>query len=88
MNKDSELDRIREILLRHWDPVSVGDNPKLADEYDVYLGEVADMLAKGCGSTELYDHLRAIESVDMGLELPQEQRWRAVKALLNTADDD
>lgn len=30
---------IREILLEQWDPLSVGDNPSLSDEYDVlYLG--------------------------------------------------
>ncbi len=35
--------QIREVLLRDWDPFCVGENPNLADEYDDYIGWLAEM---------------------------------------------
>ena len=36
--------RVREILMREWDPIGVADIPEAADEYDSYVGEVYVML--------------------------------------------
>src|SRR5260221_12602998 len=32
--------RVREILMREWDPIGVTDVPEAADEYDIYIGTV------------------------------------------------
>jgi hypothetical protein len=36
--------RVREILMREWDPVGVAGSPEAADEYDSYVGAVYVML--------------------------------------------
>ncbi|MGO8928360.1 MAG: hypothetical protein ACLQU3_15945 [Limisphaerales bacterium] len=69
------------MLLREWDPLGVGDNPNLADEYDKYLGDVAQLLARPNACRMLSHHLGEIEE-QMGVNLPDAQRDRAVAALL------
>jgi hypothetical protein len=32
--------RVREILMREWDPIGVAGSPEAADEYDSYVGKV------------------------------------------------
>ena len=39
------VDDVRRILLDRWDPLFVGGNPRLADEYDDALGSVMACLA-------------------------------------------
>jgi hypothetical protein len=36
--------RVREILMREWDPIGVSGVPEAADEYDRYVGTVYVML--------------------------------------------
>jgi len=36
--------RVREILMRDWDPIGVSRVPEAADEYDRYVGKVRDAL--------------------------------------------
>lgn len=38
------IDEVRRVLLADWDPLSVGSNPMLSDEYDSYLGKVLKAL--------------------------------------------
>ncbi len=38
---------IRNILLTDWDPLNVGDSPKLMDEYDCYIPGILTLLSKG-----------------------------------------
>ena len=47
---DLLMGQIREVLLRNWDPLSVGRNPHLADEYDDY---VASLIALSESSEKL-----------------------------------
>lgn len=53
--------RIRQVLLDQWDPLCVGDNRKLADEYDSYLGEIVKALDGQVGVEQLAKLLAAIE---------------------------
>ena len=76
-----QFDEIRQILLRDWDPVGVGDNPNLADEYDGYLGGIMRLMENGCSFSELQQHLAHIEE-ELGIQLPNEQRSKAARALL------
>ncbi|HJR20525.1 MAG TPA: hypothetical protein VJ822_02825 [Dongiaceae bacterium] len=36
--------RVREILMRHWDPIGISDVEEAADEYDAYVGRAYVML--------------------------------------------
>jgi hypothetical protein len=38
------VDRIRRILLKIWDPLNVGDNANLRDEYDSYIPQIVSMI--------------------------------------------
>jgi len=41
----SKIDRVRQILLSDWDPIVVGGNPKLQDEYDSFIGRILSFLS-------------------------------------------
>ena len=38
------LARVRDVLMREWDPIGVSGIPEAADEYDSYLGTIYLML--------------------------------------------
>lgn len=73
---------VRNILLRDWDPIGVGDNPNLVNEYDSYLMEIVELIKSGCDFTQLHEHLLSIEK-ELGIRLPDAQRSKAVENLLN-----
>ena len=58
---------IREILLREWDPIGVGDIPQAHDEYDGYIPEIFGMLIRHASKEKLVDHLWWIETDHMAL---------------------
>lgn len=70
------LSEVRAILLEDWDPLGVGDNPNLADEYDCALAEVMaavgrarmwnDVAAKLCEIER--DHFGMTGTAAAGLE--------------------
>ena len=41
------IDEVRRVLLADWDPLSVGSNPMLSDEYDSCLGQILKALDTG-----------------------------------------
>lgn len=43
---------IREILLSSWDPIGIGDNPHLFDEYEDYIPEIKQLLESNSVSHE------------------------------------
>jgi hypothetical protein len=45
--------QIREIPLAEWDPLNVGDSPKLADEYDRYVPGVLALVNQGASVSEI-----------------------------------
>lgn len=87
--KSRELrNAIRNILMRRWDPIGVKDVPEAADEYDMYIGNISDLLTQGISSKELSEHLVKIETGRMGLTdakgkplLPDTLREAAVQEL-------
>lgn len=70
-----ELTDVRMILLREWDPLDVGDNPNLANEYDNYLPELLKFLKDGRSSHEIADYLQGIED-RLGITPPSERRHK------------
>ncbi|MFC1679882.1 hypothetical protein ACFL2T_06700 [Elusimicrobiota bacterium] len=60
-------DAIREVLLREWDPIGVGDVREAQDEYDSYVAGVHERLVGRSSEEELFAHLWEIETGHMGL---------------------
>jgi hypothetical protein len=71
---------IRTILLNDWDPIDVGDNPNLSDEYDAYLPDLTKLVTDGASGDEIAEYLKTVEET-LGLKLPTERRRRAAEAL-------
>ena len=64
------MSRIREILLRDWDPIGVASIPEAQDEYDSYVGQVYQLLVAGPSAETVANHLVRIETERMGLPAP------------------
>lgn len=81
---------IRQILIRHWDPIGVMDDPEWPrDEYDSYIGEIYRYLARGESAEFIARHLCFVEATAMGLgrfpesaRLPVAQKLRAIDVSL------
>ena len=58
--------QIRAVLLGHWDPIGVADEPQAQDEYDSYVGGVYRVLASGAQPAAVAEHLARIETEQMG----------------------
>jgi hypothetical protein len=60
--------RIGDILLRHWDPIGVRDEPGAQDEYNAYVGGVYRLLASGASAKEIATHLVNVETEQLGFK--------------------
>lgn len=60
------MDSIRKILLQDWDPLGVGDNPNLSDEYDSFIPIIYKMLNSKCTNDQLVALLLSIENDFLG----------------------
>jgi len=69
MSYDNRIQRVRAILLKDWDPLIVGDNPNLSDEYDDIISGVVELPKRRCTLEQLERHLKNIE-----------KRWRSKPA--------
>jgi hypothetical protein len=67
MTTDHLKQTVRAILLKDWDPIGVAGVPQAADEYDRYVGHLAQMVVAGSSISDLSEHLVRIEVDDMGL---------------------
>jgi hypothetical protein len=79
-------DSIRQILFQDWDPVSVGDNPNLRDEYDSYIAPVYRILTDSRSEQELVDYLFGTEREEMGMPCKSPEQLRAVARKLLELD--
>jgi hypothetical protein len=60
--------RVREILMREWDPIGVAGSPEAADEYDSYVGKVYVMLMDDRAAKEqIAAYLYDVATNHMGL---------------------
>jgi len=81
MNNEQLTSKVRQILLRDWDPCGVGDNDALSDEYDRYIPAIVELLAKTSSSTAINEILAKFEQ-ELGVSLPEQQREFTVRSLL------
>ena len=86
----SVTDAIRQVLIQHWDPIGVMDDPEWPrDEYDSYIDEIYRYLARGELVEFIARHLCFIEEKAMGLgrlpeaaRLPVAERLKAIDVSL------
>jgi hypothetical protein len=52
---------VRAILLRDWDPLVVGGNRYLTDEYDDYIPGAVRLIENDCSTEQLQTYLEDIE---------------------------
>lgn len=57
---------ILNVLMTQWDPIGVKDKPMAADEYDLYIGDIYDLLTNNVHAQAISNHLREIEVKRMG----------------------
>ncbi|MGH6811918.1 MAG: hypothetical protein ACREDM_06060 [Methylocella sp.] len=82
MRNSEKSQSVRTVLLREWDPLIVGDNPHLSDEYDDYIPAIVRLLESHCTAEQLERHLTWIEMHDMGLPQLSGGISQAAKKLL------
>jgi hypothetical protein len=94
VRKARELQRaVGDLLLRHWDPIGVADEPEARGEYDAYVGPVCQLLARGASDREIAEHLVRVESEALGftdsqwqLLVPTAHRLRNLYARLTSGE--
>jgi hypothetical protein len=74
---------VRQVLLNDWDPLNVGNNPNLSDEYDSYVPQIIKLLQEGSTSADIEKYLEKVD-VELGLALSREKRMQAANLLLTT----
>jgi hypothetical protein len=75
------IEKIRDVLISDWDPIGVGDNPNLREEYDSTLSPLLAALSKGAGEEELASILAAAET-RFGIVSDDARRERTVTKLM------
>jgi hypothetical protein len=74
--KRSGARELRRILMDEWDPIGVAGVPEAADEYDSYLGQIAERLRDGETGDQIGDYLTWVEEEWMGLSPTAQARER------------
>jgi hypothetical protein len=62
MSDEDRAQRVRNTLLKDWDPLIVGDNPHLTDEYDDFIPGILHLLDAHCTAEQLGHHLASIDA--------------------------
>jgi hypothetical protein len=74
--------QIRDILLRDWDPIGVGEVPEAQDEYDLYIGDIHLLLSRHADENEIAKYLSGVETERMGFSQPHNDKiFNATKKL-------
>ena len=73
--------RLRHIMMRYWDPIGVAGAPGARDEYDSYIGLVADLLREGRSVDQVADLLQSIRTNLMEQPIDRGTDLRAAEAL-------
>ncbi len=68
MKNNAIVLEIRSVLINDWDPIGIGDNPNLGDEYDGYIGSIMKILMQRLPNEEIVVFLKKIENTEMGID--------------------
>jgi hypothetical protein len=72
------FDSIRQVLIRDWDPIGIGDETAITDEYDAYIAPVYRILAGSRADDDLIACLRRIERDELGIDRSDPDRLKSV----------
>ena len=75
--------RLRIVLMREWDPIGVAGTPEARNEYDGYLGTVAERLRADASRDDVAALLESVRCNRMGLPADREADLRVADALRN-----
>ena len=59
--------KIKQVLLKEWDPIGIQDVSEAQDEYDNYIFPLYELLVSGKTEREVFDYLWWIKTEHMGL---------------------
>jgi hypothetical protein len=71
--KTSGARELRMLLMASWDPIGVNGNAEASDEYDTYLGPLAEKLRKGAEARTVCEYLADIQTRRMDLPATPDQ---------------
>jgi hypothetical protein len=81
--------RIREVLLRHWDPMGLGDAPGAPDDYDAVARELHALITDPeTTAGRIAAYLRWVEREQMGLQRRPGMATEAAERVLALKDGD
>jgi hypothetical protein len=63
--------QIRSVLLDVWDPIGIRDEPNAQDEYDMYIGDIFELLKKNASNEEIAKYLHWVAHDRMGFDKAQ-----------------
>ena len=81
MGRDPLSRSVQRILLHDWDPIGIKDEPAAQDEYDSYVGIVAELVRRDSSVDDLFRYLRHLETETIGLPGDVERTRQAARAL-------
>jgi hypothetical protein len=67
MTTDRLKQTVRAILHNDWDPIGIAGFREAADEYDRYVGPVAQMIVAGTSASDLSNYRIGVETQTMSL---------------------
>jgi len=87
MEKKDLISNVRSVLLNDWDPVGIGDNLNLSDEYDGYIGSIINILKQSLSIEEIVSLLEKIEKIEMGIDSVDVKKLYDVATKLKSIKD-
>ena len=66
MKNKTLISSIRSVLLNDWDPIGIGANSNLHDEYDSYINPIINMVIQNQPVEIIVTFLEKIEKSEMG----------------------
>jgi hypothetical protein len=64
--------------MTYWDPIGVNGIPEAADEYDSYLGGLAERLREGAGAGGVCEYLSEIQTERMEIPVRDDRQLAEV----------
>ena len=81
-NAQSLQKKIKEVLLKDWDPIGIQNITEAQDEYDAYVSSIYKLLISQKTENEIFNYLWWVETEHMGL-IGDKQRTLAITKKLN-----
>ena len=78
--------QIRRVYLDVWDPIGIADEPMAQDEYDIYIGEMFELLMSGADDHKLVSYLNWVTGERMELGTKSLEELHDVIAALRAID--